>query len=182
MNKALVIIDAQEDFTRGALVNDQAVMALEQINRLVEYARRHQFSQIVYTMDTHDINYLETQEGKHLPVRHCIRNTHGWALCPEAACEPETDIIIYKPSFGYKDWEKLPFEDLDEIVICGFCTDICVMANFQIIKAAFPEVPIVVIMDACAGSSITAHYDACNVMTSCHADVMTLHHYIKTNG
>ena len=179
MNKALIIIDAQEDFTRGALRNEEAIKALDKINRLVKYARANNFEHIVYTADTHTDDYLNTQEGKKLPVRHCIRGTDGWRLCPEVLRDAKNNVLIYKPSFGYTNWDMLPLEHLDEIVMCGFCTDICVMANFQLIKAEYPEVPITIIKDACAGVTPELHEAALKVMKSCQADILSLCDYMK---
>ena len=177
MNKALIVIDAQEDFTRGALRNEEAIKALDTINRLVKYARANCFEHVIYTADTHTNDYLNTQEGKNLPVSHCISGTEGWELCPEVLRDAEKDLLICKPSFGYNGWQKLPFEDLDEIVMCGFCTDICVIANFQVIKSQFPEIPIAIIRDACAGVTPELHEAALKVMKSCQANIQTMREY-----
>ena len=168
MNKVLIVIDAQEDFTRGALRNEEAIAALPTISNLVKYAREHNM-QIYYTADTHDKNYLDTQEGHFLPIPHCIKNTKGWKLCPEIMYNPKTDWLIQKSSFGYSYWDK---GHVDEIWLCGFCTDICVSANFQILKALMPEVPIIVIEDACAGVTPELHDAAIKVMKSCQAKII----------
>ena len=170
MNKVLIVIDAQEDFTRGALRNKEAIQALPIIHNLVNYASKNDMK-IIYTKDTHNDNYLNTQEGKNLPVPHCIRNTVGWTLCPEV----EVDIakVIHKKTFGYPHWSVIKdLASADEIWLCGFCTDICVSANFQILKANFPEIPIVVIEDACAGVTPELHEAAIKVMKSCQAKIL----------
>lgn len=170
MNKLLIVIDAQEDFTRGSLRNEEAIAALPVIRDVVSYAYRNFERRMIYTKDTHFENYLETQEGKNLPVRHCIRGSNGWRLCTEVLCEKSK--ILEKPTFGYKEWDTESFGDLNEIWLCGFCTDICVMANFQIIKAHHPEIPIVVIEDGCAGTTPELHEAALKVLASCQARVV----------
>ena len=173
-NKLLIVIDAQEDFTRGALRNEEAIKALPVVHDVVEYAYSNGM-EIVYTRDTHSKEeYLKTQEGVNLPVEHCIFKTAGWDICPEAMCSgmvyPE---IINKNSFGTLEWRWIPYRNIDEIWICGFCTDICVSANFQIIKAFCPEIPITIISDACAGVTPELHKAALDVMKSCQAKIKT---------
>lgn len=180
MNKVLIVVDAQEDFTRGALRNEDAIAALPKIKEIAEFARDNHF-EIFYTMDTHGDDYLNTQEGKNLPVPHCIHMTPGWQVCPEVKVEPAK--VIRKGSFGFARWDAFPVVGAaDEVWICGFCTDICVSANFQIIKAMYPEVPIVVIDDACAGVAPAAHKAALKVMQSCQARVVKWDKLKKENA
>lgn len=176
VDRVLIVVDAQEDFTRGSLRNEEAIMALPTIAKVLNYARDDGFY-IWYTKDEHDEEYLNTQEGRNLPVPHCIRGTKGWEICSEVAptkFEQERKIV-YKDTFGaINGW--LDFNQIgqaDEIWLCGFCTDICVSANFQILKALFPEVPIIVISDACAGVTPELHEAALKVMKSCQAQVFT---------
>ena len=178
-NKILVVIDVQEDFARGRLRNDEAIKALPVIHDAVVYANEHFKSpSVLYTLDTHTIDYLKTQEGKNLPVPHCIHHTDGWALCPEAVPDGVTPYTLCKGTFGSMELADRSYgADLcaaDEIWICGFCTDICVSANFQILKAAYPEIPIVVIEDACAGVTPELHEAALKVMQSCQARIAKL--------
>ena len=174
MDKVLIVIDAQEDFTRGALRNEKAITALSKIHEAVGYAQEHDIP-IVYTMDTHDDSYLETQEGTNLPVPHCITGTSGHNICPEAMIDESKakkyPKFIKKKTFGTVNWGCLNFYSDAEIWMCGFCTDICVMANFQIIKALYPERKITIIEDACAGTTPTLHKAALKVMESCQAQV-----------
>lgn len=170
MNKVLIVIDAQEDFTRGALRNEQAIEALPTIREIVAYAYRNFDRKTIYTKDTHRENYLETQEGKNLPVTHCVRGSDGWRICPEVFIEESK--VIEKGAFGSTRWDMETLGTVDEIWICGFCTDICVSANFQILKATYPEVPIVVIEDACAGVTPELHEAAMKVMKSCQARIV----------
>lgn len=170
-NIVLIVIDAQEDFTRGAFRNEEAIQALPKIAEVIKYIREDTEGRIYYTMDTHTSNYLYTLEGKNLPIPHCIAGTPGWEICPEVRTP---NMIIYeKSSFGYNGWHwNSMLEDADEIWLCGFCTDICVSANFQIIKASYPNIPIVVIEDACAGVTPEHHEAALKVMQSCQATVV----------
>lgn len=174
MNRALVVIDAQEDFTYGVLGSAHAVAALPVITKAVELATKKGMS-IYYTRDTHaNLEKYETsQEGRKLPIPHCIRDTDGWRLCREVLPRDfDKAKIINKRSFGTMEWDKQnTMGGQDEIWICGFCTDICVMANFQIIKAMFPEIPIVIIKDACAGTTPELHNAALKVMESCQAQI-----------
>lgn len=170
MNKVLIVIDAQEDFTRGALRNDQAIAALPTIKEIVAYAYRNFDKKTIYTKDTHDGHYLDTQEGKNLPVPHCIKGSDGWRICPEVFIEESK--VIEKRSFGSTRWDMEALWSLDEIWMCGFCTDICVSANFQILKATYPDTPIVVIEDACAGVTPELHDAALKVMKSCQARIV----------
>ena len=179
MSKVLIVVDAQEDFTRGALRNEEAIKALPTVHNVIRYAEDHDFD-IYCTMDTHFkselSNYLDTQEGKNLPIEHCIYQTNGWKLCKEVQGE-KSHCPILKETFGYLDWRDEEL-DPDEIWICGFCTDICVSANFQILKATFPEVPITIIEDACAGVTPELHDAAIKVMKSCQAHVVKFNELI----
>ena len=172
MNKVLIVIDAQEDFTRGALRNEDAIAALPIIRKAVIFAREHGMH-VYYTCDTHNKDiYFDTQEGKNLPILHCVPGTPGYKLCPEIYYLDSKDVIV-KTTFGYKHWDRwFAGKDLEEIWLCGFCTDICVSANFQILKAQFPEVPITVISDACAGVTPELHEAALKVMKSCQAKIV----------
>lgn len=171
MKRVLYVIDAQEDFTRGTLRNEEAIRALPIVRRVVDYAIKNDMD-IFYTKDTHDVDYLDTEEGKNLPVKHCIRCTPGWSICPEVIDQQYTyNHIVYKDTFGAM--ELLNNDDeADEIWICGFCTDICVSANFHILKTMYPNTPIYVIEDACAGVTPELHEAALKVLESCHAHIV----------
>lgn len=181
MNKVLVIVDAQYDFTYGSLRNEDAIKALPTISEIEKYAEKNEFM-IIYTRDCHEENYLETQEGKNLPVPHCIVGTDGRALCQEVLASKyylenhlEKVFWLDKETFGSTEWEYFDqrnFRNVEEIWLCGFCTDICVSANFQIIKATYPEIPIVVIEDACAGVTPELHEAALKVMKSCQGKIV----------
>lgn len=168
MNKTLIVIDAQEDFVRGPLGTPEAIKALPVIKEAVGYAYENFSRKTIYTKDTHGLNYLQTEEGKALPVEHCILNTPGWRICTEVLIEESQ--IIEKHTFGCTEWNNIARSD--EIIICGFCTDICVMANVQIIKAYYPDLQITVIEDGCAGTSTELHEAAVKVLRSCQIEVL----------
>ena len=178
MNKVLIVIDAQEDFTRGALRNEEAIKALPVIHDVVEFAVNNNMT-IAYTADTHGEDYFDTQEGKNLPIMHCNYKTPGWNICPEVIDYSYPHEIIMKQTFAYQNWDKQwntvsqKIKHANEIWLCGFCTDICVSANFQLLKAFYPEVQIVIISDACAGVTPELHEAALKVMKSCQASIVT---------
>lgn len=166
--KYLIVIDAQEDFTRGALRNEEAIAAIPNIQKLIEKARAKGFY-LIATQDTHhEETYMTSQEGRNLPVPHCIATTPGWKICHELT---DFNCYIAKPTFGYTKWDNR-LTAPEEIWLCGFCTDICVSANFQILKAQFPEVPIKVFADCCAGVTPELHEAALKVMQSCQATIV----------
>lgn len=172
-----IIVDAQNDFTTGALGNKEAVTALPTIRELKEYVLKNKGA-VIHTMDTHIADeYFDTQEGKNLPMLHTVFNTDGWHVHPSLVMENEQDFTIFylsKGTFGYIDWQNIIEEKfVDEIWICGFCTDICVSANFQILKATFPEMPIYIVKDACAGVTPELHEAALKVMASCQGKIVT---------
>jgi len=173
MEKLLVMVDVQEDFTRGALRNEEAIKALLIIHEIAEYANKNGMK-VIYTRDTHGADYMSTQEGTNLPVPHCIFESEGWQICPEAIIENANEITaINKSRFGTFDWLFKDYgRGASEIWICGFCTDICVSANFQILKALYPETPIYIIEDACAGVTPELHDAAIKVMSSCQAKIV----------
>ena len=180
MNKVLIVIDAQEDFTRGSLRNEEAIKALPVIHDIVDLAIKNDMT-ILYTADTHGEDYFDTQEGKNLPVMHCNYRTPGWNICPEVMDYDYPNYhVIMKETFGFTGWGNKyhvsgeAIASADEIWMCGFCTDICVMANFQLIKTFYPEIPMVIISDGCAGVTPELHQSALDVMSSCQAKIQTL--------
>lgn len=174
MEKVLIVIDAQEDFTRGALRNEEAIKALPTLHEAVRFAEANNM-RIIYTQDTHGEDYMKTQEGRNLPVPHCLFESKGWQICPEARVHNMNNVTtIMKPSFGTIQWLYKDIKSANEIWICGFCTDICVSANYQIIKALNPEAEIYVIEDACAGVTLELHEAALKVMASCQAKIVKL--------
>ena len=167
--KFFIVIDMQKDFLDGALANPDAVAIVPNIKtKIAEY--REKGYTIVYTRDTHHESYLETGEGKHLKVTHCIEGTPGWQITDDLT-PGDDDVIIDKEHFGYDNWTDY-IEPGDEVVMCGTCTDICVVSNALLLKANYYETPIYVDAGACAGVSPEAHNAAISTMKSCHINII----------
>lgn len=166
MKKTLIVVDMQNDFIDGSLGTPEAVDIVENVRKkIMEYADGGH--EIIYTRDTHGENYLETSEGKKLPVVHCVKNTNGWEIADGLYISGSE--IIDKPSFGWIGWGSHSFE---EIEIIGLCTDICVISNALILKAAFPEIRISVDSSCCAGVTPQTHHDALSAMRMCQIEVV----------
>lgn len=167
----LIVVDMQNDFVTGALGTKEAVSIIPNVKKKIEDFKGF----VLYTRDTHEKNYSSTQEGKKLPVEHCIKNTKGWELIPELGEIPAKQIID-KPTFGsaalgeflrLKDKE----EGVDSITLIGLCTDICVISNAFLLKAFLPEVPIYVDSSCCAGVTEESHFRALETMKVCQIEV-----------
>ena len=174
--KLLIVIDMQKDFTTGALGNPETAAVVGNVAEYItKFRNENKDGKLIATLDTHNEDYMNTQEGKKLPVPHCIRGTDGWML--EDAVENalgENCIKLEKITFGAVD---LPFavgrdENIEEIQLVGVCTDICVISNAMILKAAFPEVPIRIIADCCAGVTPDTHNNALEAMKMCQMEII----------
>jgi nicotinamidase-related amidase len=171
MDKLLIIIDMQNDFIDGALANPAAQAIVPGI---VDFAKNWT-GKIGVTYDTHFENYMETQEGKNLPVPHCIANTDGHKLnaAIDEAIHNRVSYTVTKHTFGFANWKQYGFDiHFDEVIVVGTCTDICVVSNVLAIKAAFPELKVTVIENLCAGLSPEKHAAAIEVMKSCQVNVI----------
>ena len=159
--KFLIVVDMQVDFITGALGSELATAIVPKV-----LAKIKGFDgKIIFTRDTHFENYMSTQEGKNLPVPHCIKDSDGWQICDELA--PYASTVIDKQTFGSIDLPELirSFgEPVEEIELCGLCTDICVISNAMVIKAAFPETPVTVDSTCSAGVSVESHNTALDAM------------------
>ena len=180
--KILVMIDMQNDFLTGALGNAQTAAVLENVCRYVKKYLSESKAPFIYTMDTHSENYLETQEGKNLPITHCIENTDGWKLPNELediiSAAKNNVICKKKDTFGAKELpnviakiESESNEKIDEIELIGVCTDICVISNALLIKAFYPEIQITVNSMCCAGVTPQSHLNALEAMKMCQIRV-----------
>lgn len=170
MNKLLVIVDMQKDFIDGSLANKDAKAIVPD---LCEFIKEWD-GEITCTLDTHHDDYLNTQEGKNLPIPHCIKLTEGWLIDKDIrkALVGRDVNIIEKETFGSCDLaDRVSWEDYDEVVFVGTCTDICVISNVLAYKAFHPETPLVVYADLCAGLTPEKHAAALNVMASCQVDI-----------
>ena len=174
MKKCLIIIDMQNDFIDGSLSNKSAQ---DIIPAILEELRTGGYEHIVFTRDTHTKNYLNTPEGKRLPVEHCIMGTEGWELNQEIledACFGCDSISFFdKPTFGSLGLlSHIQSQgDFDEVVVCGTCTDICVVSNVLILKTMKPDLNITVLGNVCAGLTPEKHQAALEGMKSCQINV-----------
>ena len=165
MKKTLIVVDMQKDFVDGALGSKEAVAIVDNVKaKIAEY--RKNGDQIIFTRDTHQTDYMSTNEGKYLPVEHCIEGTEGWEIIPEL--EVADAVVINKPTFGYLNWKDYSFE---EVELIGLCTDICVVSNALIIKAQFPEIKVSVDASCCAGVTPESHAAALTTMKMCQVEV-----------
>lgn len=201
--RVFVVVDMQNDFITGSLANKDAQSIIprieEEINKLSDN------DLLIFTRDTHDHNYLATQEGMKLPVEHCIKGTNGWQICKELKkyiedydkadyvgpevvtldkysfgsldnlrnyMRDEMDITCLIDNFLFYDYMDYNAENLEDITLVGTCTDICVISNAMILKAAFPETPIKVISEACAGTTFESHKNAIEAMKMCQIEII----------
>ncbi len=178
VKKVLIVIDMQKDFVDGSLGTAEAVAIVPAVvEKINEYKAAG--DTIIYTLDTHDENYLNTQEGKNLPVEHCIKGTPGHDLdAAVKAAMPDDAIVIEKPTFGsYKlvdqigEYTKTYGEENVQVELVGLCTDICVASNALLLKAAYYEMPMSVDSKCCAGVTPETHDAALTTMTMCQIAV-----------
>ena len=167
MQDILIVVDMQNDFIDGALGTAEAVAIVPKVAEKVRGFK----GTVIFTRDTHGENYMQTQEGRNLPVPHCIKGSQGWEVCP--ALEPlRKGLTIDKPTFGSAELGRLILEldakePVGSITLVGLCTDICVISNAMIAKAFLPEVPVTVDAACCAGVTPESHRNALNAMKMC---------------
>jgi len=173
MNKLLIVIDMQNDFVTGTLGSEAAQAIVPTVDAKLR-AAYFAGDKVIFTRDTHDENYMNTQEGKNLPVLHCIKGTLGWEIID--ALKPHAKMIadvIDKPTFGSLDLAKqIDAKEYKEIELCGLCTDICVVSNAIILKAQLPETKITVDVRCCAGVTVESHKAALLTMKMCQVNVI----------
>ena len=172
MRKFLIVVDMQNDFISGALGTKEACAIVPSVVELIKGFD----GEVIFTRDTHHDAYLSTQEGKNLPVAHCIKGSWGWQIHPEVEAA-NSGLVIDKPTFGSsKLFELLEGENnrspIDEITLIGICTDICVISNAIGIKAFLPEVKIKVVSSCCAGVTPESHQNALNAMKMCQIEII----------
>lgn len=171
--KLLVVVDMQKDFVDGALGTPEALAIVDSVVKKVS-AEKAAGTDLIFTLDTHEANYLETAEGKHLPVEHCIRGTEGWMLIPELRSLAEGYKIVEKLTFGSTRLAHLAASNrYDSIELIGLCTDICVISNALLLKAAVPETPISVDASCCAGVTPASHENALSAMNMCQITIVS---------
>lgn len=172
MKKLLVVIDMQNDFIDGSLGSLEAQSIVPVVQAKIENYKKDGHP-IIFTRDTHQDEYLQTQEGRFLPVLHCIEGTAGHNI--SAALDTSDSVIFDKPSFGSLALAESivsSFKELNEIEICGLCTDICVVSNALILKAKLPETTITVDAQCCAGVTVESHKAALLTMKMCQVKVI----------
>lgn len=171
MKKILVVVDMQKDFINGALGTKEAEAIVDNVAETVKCFD----GEIIFTRDTHNENYLKTQEGRNLPVPHCIQGTDGWQLDKKLECLRTDSMKVFdKPTFGsmaLATYLKAQ-EDLESVTLVGLCTDICVISNALLIKAALPETEIRVIEKCCAGVTPQSHKNALEAMKMCQIKIV----------
>ncbi len=172
MRKILIVVDMQKDFIDGALGTQEAQAI---VGNVVKKIGRYDSKDVYATRDTHQEDYMDTLEGKHLPTAHCIEGTEGWELDAGVAQALEDAVIVNKPAFGSLVLADLLQEENDrealEIELVGLCTDICVVSNALLLKAAMPEVEISVDASCCAGVTPESHEAALTTMRMCQIQV-----------
>ena len=167
--KYLIVVDMQVDFITGSLGSSLATAIVQNV---VEKVKNFD-GKIIFTRDTHFADYMSTQEGKKLPVPHCIKGSDGWQICEEL--RPYAEILVDKTTFGSIELPQLLEnfgEPIEAIELCGLCTDICVISNAMVLKAAFPEVPITVDSACSAGVTAESHQTALDAMKAVQIEIV----------
>ena len=169
--KLLVIVDMQKDFVDGALGTPEAAAIVPAVVDRVARAVQEGWD-IIFTQDTHSEAYMDTQEGRNLPVPHCIRGSEGWTIIPQLQDFAAGHTCVEKPTFGSLALAELVSRcGYESIELIGLCTDICVISNAMLLKAALPEVPIFVDSACCAGVTPASHANALEAMKLCQITI-----------
>jgi len=172
MQDILIVVDMQNDFIDGSLGTKEAVAIVPKVREKIQ-----QFNgTVLFTRDTHGPNYLQTQEGRNLPVEHCIKDTDGWQIRLELDAlrktEPIDKVTFGSAELGFKLAEMNAEEPIGSITLVGLCTDICVISNAMIVKAFLPEVPVRVDASCCAGVTPESHENALAAMKCCQIEII----------
>ena len=167
--KILVVVDMQNDFIDGALGTPEAVKIVPYVKELIQNFD----GKVLFTRDTHFPDYMNTQEGRNLPVPHCIKDTVGWEIRPELDALRKTEAID-KLTFGSSELPAIlkAEENIESITFAGLCTDICIISNVMVTKAFFPEIPLIVDAKGCAGVTPESHKNALAAMKMCQVTVI----------
>ncbi|MBE5882480.1 MAG: cysteine hydrolase [Lachnospiraceae bacterium] len=177
MAKLLIVVDMQNDFIDGALGTKEAVQIVPNVVRKIEEFRQSG-DKVIFTKDTHFENYMETQEGKNLPVEHCIKGTKGHEICDEIKAVIDVDAckVYEKLTFGSselaQDLRDGVYNDAESITLVGLCTDICVISNAMLCKTFLTETPVCIAADCCAGVTPDSHENALNAMEMCQIKIV----------
>ena len=174
MSRILLVVDMQNDFIDGALGSEAAEKIVDGVaERINNFDGR-----VIFTRDTHTADYLKTQEGRNLPVEHCIVGSTGWRISPRIPI-PQGALVIDKVTFGSKELLTLLIEEngkepVESVEIVGLCTDICVIANAFVVKTALPEAVVSVDASLCAGVTEESHRTALSAMKACQINIKNL--------
>lgn len=174
MKNVLIVVDMQNDFVDGALGTPEAVAIVDKVAEKI----KNFDGEIIVTYDTHSADYLDTREGKYLPVPHCIKDTDGWQLngkVQEALQTKDGYRVVHKPTFGSTRLAEMIREydyEAADVTLIGLCTDICVVSNALLLKAYYPEMNISVDASCCAGVTPESHKAALMTMKSCQINVL----------
>lgn len=170
MSKLLVVIDMQNDFITGSLGTPEAQGIVKKVKARINQAVKNN-EKVAFTRDTHNANYLQTQEGRQLPVEHCVRYTKGWEI--EKSLQVANAEVFDKDTFGSLDLAHyLLMNPQEEVELVGVCTDICVISNALLIKAYLPELKITVNSSCCAGTTPENHENALKAMAQCQIQIL----------
>lgn len=177
LSKLLIVVDMQNDFITGSL----PIPGAEELPaKIAAYIQRQQDDRpttfgAIFTMDTHDLGYLHSREGKYLPVIHCVKNTPGWCIADELFSYADENYVL-KNDFALQNWravlDEFKYDVPGEIEICGVATDICVVSNALMLRNQFPNATIKVLADLCGGTTPEKHAAALSVMESCQIEIV----------
>lgn len=172
----LIVVDMQNDFTTGSLGSEEAVKIIPVVKQIlldyIEYGIPK--DQIIFTQDTHQNDYMNTFEGEHLPIPHCIKGRNGWNIISELTpIAKDGCIILEKPTFGSLTLIQTIKPNTKKIVLIGLCTDVCVISNAILLRTMFPHTEIVIYENACAGVTKASHFAALLTAKSCQITVET---------
>ena len=172
MQDVLIVVDMQNDYIDGSLGTPEAMQIVPKVKKKIENFK----GTVLFTRDTHEDDYLDTQEGRNLPIKHCIRGTKGWEIRAELDALRTTDTIdkvtLGSSELGMILRDVYAEEEIRSITFVGLCTDISVVSNVMIAKAFLPEVPIIVDATCCAGVTVESHMNALQVMEGCQVQIL----------
>ena len=173
MARLLVVVDYQNDFVDGALGFEGAELIAPAIAKLIKEFRANNDT-VVFTYDTHDEDYLNTIEGKNLPVPHCLKNSEGWELYPLINELLDNSLVFEKPGFGSKELgHYIEKNNFDEIYLVGLVSDICVFSNAIIAKAsASPYTKIKIVREATSSFDLEMQEKAFDVLKHLHIEII----------
>ena len=172
MKKTLIVVDMQKDFIDGSLGTKEAQAIVENVKTKIQ-TYKERGDEIIFTRDTHQDDYLDTSEGRNLPVEHCIDQSEGWQIAD--GLEVEGAVYINKPTFGWTHWKETARQyhlTFQEIELVGLCTDICVVSNALILRAEYPDAVITVDHTCCAGVTPKTHQAALDTMEMCQIKII----------